>query len=200
MNTKFFVLYCARSIIITMLTSFLMNGCARSPASHFYVFNPLPLQKKQTDVKHPIRIGISEINIPSYLNKQQIIIHDTPHHVKLDEFQLWAGPLDKNIQRVVETNLSTLIPGASVVTFPWGIEFKPTYQLRLDISQFEVDTKGNTLLRATYVISSNAQLKQKRTLEFRRQSPSLTIDSFVTTLNEDLNLLTKDIATHLRER
>jgi hypothetical protein len=185
----------ARSIII--IAGLSLAACSRSPESNFYVLNPIPAQKQQT-IRHPdLRIGIEEIDIPSYMTKQQFILHYTPHHVKLNEYQQWAGALDKNIRRVVETNLSTLLPGAVVAYFPWGIQFKPNYQLRINISQFEVDTLGNTLLRATYIIYSGEELREKRTVEYRQRASMLTVDSFVKTMNDNLNHLTQDIAKTL---
>ena len=184
----------ATCIVIAGLT---LTACSRSPESNFYVLNPLPAQKHLTKNNPDLRVGIEEVNIPSYMTKQQFIIHYSPHHVKLDEFQQWAGALDKNIQRVVETNLSTLLPGAVVAYYPWGIQFKPNYQLRVNISQFEVDTLGNTMLRATYVIYSGETLRQKRTVEYHQRAPLLTVDSFVKTMNDDLNHLTRDIAKSL---
>ena len=184
---------CLFAIIATLA----ITACSRSPQSQFYVLNPIPVQKQQAKTHPDLRIGIEEINIPSYMTKQQFIIHYSPHHVKLDEFQQWAGALDKNIQRVVETNLSTLLPGAVIASYPWGIQFKPNDQLRINISQFEVDTLGNTLLRATYVIYSGETLRQKRTVEYHQRAPLLTVDSFVKTMNDSLNHLTQDIAQSL---
>ncbi len=175
-----------------------LTACSRSRESNFYVLNPLPVQKQQTKNHPDLRVGIEEINIPSYMTKQQFIIHYSPHHVKLDEFQQWAGALDKNIQRVVETNLSTLLPGAVVAYYPWGTQFKPNYQLHINISQFEVNTLGNTLLRATYVIYSGETLQQKRTVEYHQRAPLLTVDSFVKTMNDSLNHLTQDIAKSVK--
>lgn len=182
-------------MIIAGLT---LTACSRSPQSQFYVLNPIPLQKLQTTTHPDLRVGIEDINIPSYMTKQQLIIHDSPHHVKLDEFQQWAGALDQNIQRVVETNLSTLLPDAVVRSSPWGIQFKPNVQLHINISQFELDTQGNTLLRATYLIYSGETLQQQRTVEYHQRAPLLTVDSFVKTMNDNLNHLTQDIAQSLR--
>ena len=183
-----------KRFLFTIIAGLALAACSRSPESNFYVLNPLPAQKQQTKNHPDLRVGIEEINIPSYMTKQQFIIHYSPHHVKLNEFQQWAGALDKNIQRVVETNLSTILPGAVVAYFPWGIQFKPNCQLRINISQFEVDSLGNTLLRATYIIYSGEVLRQKRTIEYRKLAPLLTVDSFVTTMNDSLNHLTQDIA------
>lgn len=186
-------LYTAGMIVSVIL----LTACSHSPESKFYVLNPIHAQKYSNQSRPGLRIGIEEVNIPSYMTKQQFIIHYTPNQVKLNEFQQWAGPLDKNIQRVIETNLSTLLPGAVIAYFPWGIQFNPNYQLHVNISQFEVDVKGNTLLRATYIIYSGETLRQKRTVEYHQQAPELTIDSFVKTMNESLNHLTRDIAKSL---
>jgi uncharacterized lipoprotein YmbA len=170
-----------------------LGACSRSPDVNFYVLNPLAEQIKSNRYAH-IRIGVDEINLPPYMYKSQFIIHRSPHQVKLNEQDQWAGPLDKNVQRVVRTNLSTLLPGAIIANFPWDNQFKPAYQLHIDITQFEVDYQGNSLLRAEYLIYSGDNVDQKRIVYFHDKIPKVTVDALATSMNANLNRLTHDIA------
>lgn len=184
-------LFITASIITTSL---ILTSCARSPDTHFYVLNPIQCKASNTRQHASLRIGLDEINIPSYMYKTQIVVHDSSHRVKLNEFHQWAGSLDKNIQRVVETNLSTLLPEAAIASFPWGNQLKPNHQLHIDISQFDIDNKGNSTLRANYFIYANDELRKKRTVCYHSKLKDVSIDNLVTSMNANLEHLTRDIA------
>jgi uncharacterized lipoprotein YmbA len=181
-------------IVFFILT---LSACARSPETQFYVLNPIPFQSTKEKPYQNLRIGLREITIPAYMAKQQIIVHHSPHHVKLSEFHQWAGSIDKNIQRVVETNISTLLPGAVVQSFPWNIQFKPEYQLQIDISQFEVDIHGNSILRANYMVYVGDKIIKKVSINYHQHLSFICIDSLVESMNLNLNHLTRDIAKSL---
>ena len=58
-------------------------------------------------------IGVGPIEIPSYLDRPQIITRMRLHELMLNEHALWAEPLDKALARVIALNLGALT-GADV--------------------------------------------------------------------------------------
>lgn len=182
------------SIGILLLSGSLLTSCARSPNATFYVLSPIPYQKNHSKKYQHLRIGINDVSSPAYLSKLEIIIHDSAHHVELKNFHQWAGSLNNNIQRVIAANFSTLLPGAAVAMVPWDISFKPNYQLQIDISQFEVDLSGDSVLRADYLIYSENKLYKKGTLYYHEKIPQVTIERLVISMNDNLTHLTKDLA------
>ena len=180
--------------ILCFMIGILLSGCARSPTTVFYVLNPIPFQTNHAKKFQNLRIGISEINSPAYMSKSEIIVHASAHHVELKDFHQWAASLNSNVQSVIATNLSTLLPGAAVATRPWDIKFKPNYQLQVDISQFEVALDGNSLLRADYLIYSEDKLYKKGTLYYHMRIKPVTIESLVSSMNDNLTHLTRDLA------
>ncbi len=183
----------SRRIIQICILGLILTGCARSPEVNFYVLNPIS-EQQQTNQYHDIHIGLDEITIPPYMNKPQFIIHSTPHLVKMSEKDQWAGPLDKNIQRVIKVNLSTLLPGTVIENIPWSNQFKPNYQLSIDISQFEVDISGDSIFRASYVIYSGDQIRKKGTVYYHQKTTDVTMNTLVTSMNANLNRFTYHIA------
>lgn len=177
-----------------LLLSFILIACSRSPSSQFYILNPLPPQKTHARNLSHLRIGIEPIGTPAYFSKPELIIHDTAHRVELKEFHRWVDALDKNIRRVIETNLRVLLPGAVVEGSPWNMKLKPNYQLHIDISQFEVDIQGNSLLRANYIIYSEEQIIKRGNLYYHLKIPKVTVEALVGSMNTNLAHLTKDIA------
>lgn len=181
-------------LTVIILMGFMLIACSRSKDAQFYVLNPIPPQKHQTRNYNYLRIGIDEVNTPAYIEKPQLMIHQTPHRVDLEEYHQWAGPIDKNITHVIETNLSTLLPGALIESSPWDVKFKPNYHLQIDISQFEIDMHGDSLLRAEYVIYYEEELIEKRNVYYHQKTPNVTVDALVISLNNHLTHLTQDIA------
>ncbi len=182
------------SIGILFCIELLLTSCTRSPDATFYVLSPIPYQISHSHKYQDLRIGINDVSTPAYMSKPEIIIHDSVHHVELKNFHQWAGSLNSNMQRVIAANLSTLLPGAAVATVPWDIKFKPNYQLQIDISQFEVDFSGDSVLRADYLIYAEDKLYKKGTLYYHLKISQVTVESLVSSMNDNLTHLTKDLA------
>lgn len=186
--------------IVIILFGLALLSCGRSKESDFYILNPLPPQQQKA-ANYAIQIGLDEINLPHYTEKPQLMIHYSPYQVQLEEYHRWAESLDKNIGRVIEANLSTLLPGAVIESYPWNVKLKPNYHLQIDIFQFEIDYKGDSVLRAEYVIYHHDQLIKKYTVYYHlklKDSP-ITINALVKSMNTNLNHLTLDIASSFKK-
>ena len=179
---------------VLLLLGVLLTSCARSPNAQFYTLTPLPFKTTHSKPYQNIRIGISEVNLPAYLSKPEIVVRSVGQQVDLKNFHQWAGSLSNNIQSVIAANLTTLLPGAAVATFPWNVNFKPNYQLHLDVAQFEVDKQGNSVLRADYIIYSNDELYKKGTLYYHQHVPTVNVAALVSSMNANLTQLTRDLS------
>lgn len=180
-----------------LFAGFMLAACGRSPDSQFYVLNPIMPQQTQVKSYNHLQIGLNEIQGPAYLSKPQIIIHYSAHEVKLEEFHRWVANLDKNIQQVIEANLKTLLPGAAIVSAPWDFKFKPTYKLQIDILQFEVDFKGNSVLSVDYLIYFGDEMYKKGAFVYHQKVAQPTVANLVVSMNENLNRFTRDLAKEL---
>jgi uncharacterized lipoprotein YmbA len=169
-------------------------ACGRSKEALFYVLNPLPPLKDSKPSYKGLLIGIDEVSIPGYVERPQLMIHYTPYRMKLEEYHQWAEALGKNITRVVETDLSTLLPGAIVESSPWTIAFRPNYHLQMEISQLDIDIYGNSSLRGEYLIYQEEKLIKKRDIYYHRKIPLVNIETLVSSVNANLSCLTQDIA------
>lgn len=183
-----------RTAVIFLGIALLLEGCGRSPDSQFYVLSPISYKKRPLAYYSHLRIGIDEIHVPDYLSKPEFIVHTSAHQVKLDEYHRWVEDLDKNTKRVIAANLTMMLPGAALATSPWDIKYKPNYQLQIDMTQFEVDTAGNSILRAEYLIFSNDKLAKQGILYYHQKVPQVNVDALVRSMNQNLNQFTLDLA------
>ncbi|WP_412754553.1 membrane integrity-associated transporter subunit PqiC [Legionella donaldsonii] len=176
------------------LIGLVLVACGRSKESQFYVLNPIPPKKQQMNTYSYLKIGIDEVNCPAYIEKPQLMIHYTPHQIALKEFHQWAEALNKNIMRVVETNLSTLLPGAVVESFPWDSKFKPNYHLQINIADFAIASNGSSILRAEYIIYHDRDLIEKHDVYYHLKLTQVTPEALVVSMNANLTCLTETIA------
>lgn len=179
---------------IIVILGLVLSSCGRSPDSQFYVLNPLSSQPKKLNTHSRLRIGINEIRAPAYMSRPEVIIQSANHEVKIEEFHRWIKDLTRNTQNVIEANLAILLPKAAFVTFPWDINFRPAYQLQVNILEFSVDNKGNSRLNAEYLIYSGNQLKANGTLNYRKKAAQTQVSDLVASMNENLNQMTRDLA------
>lgn len=175
-------------------------SCGRSKEVQFYLLNPLPPQKLEVKRYRHLRIGIEEISLPATVDKPQLMIHCTPSLLKLSENHQWAETLNKNITRLVKTNLRELLPGAVVESSPWNSRFRPNYYLQLDISQWEIATNGENALRAEYFIYKNDKMLKKAKVYFHSKIPVVTIESLIISMNDHMSCLTQHIARSFKNR
>ncbi|MFW2534402.1 MULTISPECIES: PqiC family protein [unclassified Legionella] len=178
---------------IILLTTLILCGCGKSKESQFYILTPLPPQKNHHFYNH-VQIGIDSVTIPDYIKKKQLMINQSPNHLNIEEFHQWAGSLDKNITLVLTTNLSTLIPGAIVQSAPLDTKFHPDYHLQVDISQFEIDIHGASILRAEYIIYRQEKLIHKGNAYYHIRIPVVTTEALVKSMNTNLTSLSIKIA------
>ena len=183
-----------------LMAVLVLGACGRSKEAQLYVLNPIAAQKKTNHHYTYLRIGIDEVKIPSYIDKLPLTIHYTAHQVFLEEYHQWAEALNKNIERVIRTNLTTLLPGAFVAISPWDVLFKPSYHLQITIPQFSVDINGNSILQAEYIIYHNEQLIEKRDVYYYQKIPVVTPEQLVISMNNNLTSLSRDIAKYFSSR
>jgi len=132
----------------------LISGCGSSK-TNFYVLTPIEkssplLDRKGTD--HTLAIEISTLNLPAYLDRPQIVKHNSKNGLELDQFNQWAGKLDQNIARVMVKNLAQLLATPEVSMPPHRRIFKPDFRLEVDILKFEREVDDMVYLSAKWRI------------------------------------------------
>ncbi|BCA96630.1 hypothetical protein TUM19329_29910 [Legionella antarctica] len=183
--------------IIILAAGLALCACGRSKQAQFYMLNPVPPKVVPVSRYNYLKIGIDSIRSPAFTEKPQLMIYNSYNRVQLEEFHQWAESLDKNIKRVVKTNLTTLLPRAVLEEAPWDVEFKPDYTLKIVISEFKVDLLGNSSLRANYMILNQGQVIKKYEKFYHMKLAAVTIEALVRSMNSNLNHLTQDIAKTL---
>lgn len=101
------------------------------------------------------RLGIGPISIPDALKRTQIVTRDARNVYRFDEFQRWAGVLEKDFAYVLGENLGDLLGVEKIAFFPWMRHFSPTHRIIIDIIQFDGDLSGDAVLSVRWVIADS---------------------------------------------
>jgi uncharacterized lipoprotein YmbA len=116
--------------------------------SQYYVLTPMdssargvPITYSGTEGRKELAIGLGPVKFPAYLARPEIVTRSSPNKVDLSEVERWAEPLDKNFVSVLSQNL-TILAGAQLTTFPWSRPTNLNYQIALDITRFDTDSRG----------------------------------------------------------
>jgi uncharacterized lipoprotein YmbA len=127
-------------------------GCASAP-SKFYTLNSTATSDGSPAVDCTVAIG--PVTIPAEVDRPQFTVQVATNQVAVDEFNRWAAPLGDNIARAVAGDLAVLLGTAQVAAEPL-VNFKPAYQVSIDIQQFASNPGQMVRIDALWVVRKSA--------------------------------------------
>jgi uncharacterized lipoprotein YmbA len=119
--------------LFAFLTAVLAMGCA-SPPARLYTLN-IAAEPAGAPAQH-FSVSVGPVLVPTEVDHAPITLQVAPNRVELNEFNRWAEPLDENIAQVVAGNLALQLGTTQVVAVPVA-DFKPDYQVTLDLQRFK---------------------------------------------------------------
>ena len=138
---------------VYLLVAVLLISCGRSQPPQLYVLKPVSCKSKQVRVvSSDLKIGIDKIKSPRYAQKKQLGVFVSPRSLKLEPNHEWEENLNQNIMRVIQANLSRMLPKSVVESSPWNGRFSPDYTVQIIISEFQTNAAGYSRLSAEYLI------------------------------------------------
>jgi hypothetical protein len=131
-----------------------ISGCSFSQPSRFYRLSPASVKDVQA-LSLPVQnitISVGPVTIPVVLNRPQIATLTGSNAVILSEYERWAGSLNDNLVRTLTDNLAALLPAQMVVAYELGRRIDSSYQLVVDIQQFDGILGKSITLKAGWII------------------------------------------------
>ena len=143
---------------VLMLGLFL-NGCGgTSRSAKFYTLSPVQstgMTGKQAPLSDTtsVTIGVGPVEIPDYLDRQQIVTRSAQNEIEVSEFDRWAGSLRDDVSRVLVENLSILLPpDKKVSVVPWNHGGPFQYRMAVHVARFDVTPGESVWLKARWTI------------------------------------------------
>jgi len=183
---------------------FLLAGCSSTPPTQFYKLNSLPSGQQKNPAAllgMDIAIGVGPVELPEFLDRPQIVTRKSQNQLEISEFHRWAASLPRDFSRVLAKNISTLLPTYRVAVYPWEDTFSPTYQVKLEVEQFDGQLGERVFLRVIWAVvgqeGANELVVRKTVIE----EPVLTndYDGLVAAQSNALATLSGEIAEEIRK-
>lgn len=187
-----------------MLAAFMLAGCRSSaPPVEFYTLNPISGMQKKTNTAatdQKLAIAVGPVEIPTILDRPQIVTRTGQNRLEMDEFHRWAGPLDENFARVVAENISILMPTDHVAVYPWDPDFKPRYQVAMNVSYFEGRLGEELRLEVLWRVSdpkNQKKLIEKKSV-IKEPLPAKDYEALVAAKSQALVKLSTEIVENIK--
>ena len=98
-------------------------------------------------------IGIKTVKMPGYLSGKGFAMRRGNNEIEYVEGAEWAERLDHALQRLVGANLCALLPTDQLRLSLWT-QGTVSYQVEINVEQFDVDTGGKAVLNAWWRVLS----------------------------------------------
>ena len=186
-------------IFILGIGLMLLDGCTRTPPARLYMLSAVHSSggDMTTAVERPsLVVGVGPVEIPSYVDRLQIVTQSSPNQYHLAEFDRWAEPLDVNITRVLTKNLFAQLAGDQTTVLPWDGALKVNYRVRVDVTEFDFDQSGEVSLGAHWIIlgGDDPDVRVVKNSQFRESSSPNDYPKMVAAMNNNLGNLSQEIA------
>lgn len=192
-----------RFMKITMLPVLLLllAGCAAlSPPSAFYLLTPR-IEAGGQKITAPL-LGVGPVNLPAYLDRNQLLRRTGTNAVQVEEFHRWAGELGQNTTNVLAENLARLLGSDGVVAYPWNSTLRLPYQVSVDVRRFEAGPANQVVLDAQWQLldRENNQLLTLKTERIVVDMADQSYQEQVRAQSEALAILARNIAAAIPGR
>ena len=191
-------------IIVCLFFILILNGCITAPDSPVPRFYRLQaVDDIQAGGKFNLAsnmiIGVGPVGIPEYQNRPQIVTQNENKMLTIAQFDRWGEPLDLALARLVSDNLTALLEGATIKTYPWNLAIPVKYQLILDVVKLESQLDKDLFFAAQWSIldaQANKMIMMKKS-EFRLPINPHNYSGLVKTLSQAAAALSREIAKAL---
>lgn len=134
----------------------LLAGCSSGPATRFYTLaavaeaTPASAKDPAPRAARPVTLVITDLRLPQYLDRPQIVTRGSDHRLRMAEHQQWGGNLRDEMTRVLAENLGRQLPGDRVLAAPIHMALQPDYRIEVDVQRFGREADGSVRLAARW--------------------------------------------------
>lgn len=180
---------------------FRVRAIGRRDSRNYPVFRPQTLSESAASPvspadSEPFSIGIGPVKLPDSLNRPQMVTRLSENEVRVEPFYRWAAPLTENISSVLAENLSLLLGTNRVISFPWAIASRPTYQIRITVVEFIGALGGEAVLEVRWVLTQGEEPRElvNKHSSFKAPVSSHEYSALVTAQSRLLSDFSREIA------
>ena len=184
-----------------------LTGCLGGPSgpTNFYMLSPFSPSQAGTSAataEARIHIGLETVGVAEYLNRNEIVVNLDNTVYRLAEFNQWAEPLNDNLTRVLEENLTNLLRGDSIDVFLASDSSIPAdYRLEVDVLRLDGNLGGQVALISQWALleTEDGGLILMRRSEYQELAADQTVKELVLAQSRMIENLSRDIAAVIKK-
>lgn len=143
-------------------------------------------------------MGIGPVQLPGQLQRKQILSYSAGQEVKLASHAFWAENLDTLISRVLAQDISVLLGNPYVLSYPWGVQARPSTRVAITILELGGPLGGDISLEARWqVTGARGEERLPESARLSKRAQDASYESYTRTINELLSELAKEVAATL---
>lgn len=127
----------------------LAAGCASTPPARFYSLSAGALP---ATVASDLSVAVGPVSIPAAVDRPQMVVVTAGDHVRLEDFNRWAAPLQENLSSVIADNLAALLGTSRVTRFPKTSSARADFRVVVDVQRFDSVMGQSATLDAVWTV------------------------------------------------
>ncbi len=144
-------------------------------------------------------VCVEPVEIPSYLQRPQIVTLAGDNRIRLAQFHRWAEPLEDALHRVLVSNLTLLLPDMRVSVSPFLGKRDADYRIQVEVVNFIGRPGESVLLQTRWDIlgGKNGSLLASRRGEYMVKVEGDGYEGVVAAMGKAVEDLSRDISRTL---
>ncbi len=179
-------------------------ACAANAPSRFYVLSPLTGTGGGPEMASDMRqvtIGIRPVELPAYLDRQEIVTRVSVNELHLAGFDEWAEPLADNFTHVLIENLSILLSTDSFIILHSRGPEPIDYRVQVEVIRFDGSLGGDAslLTRWTIVGKDDKKILLTKKSAFKEAAEGPDYEALIAAQSRTLEALSREIAGAIKD-
>jgi uncharacterized lipoprotein YmbA len=185
------------TLLLCIAIAALLTACGSSPTVKYYTLSP-QATASNTTTKLALKIGPAEF--PRALARSQIVTRSSSTQLEVDEYNVWAAPLENQFLRVLGDNLGAELGTHRIVVYPAEAAFPVDYQLLLDVLQFDGVKGDSVTLRVRWsILRPDGSAVDDGLFKKTQTASGNAYDGLVTAHSKLVAALAETLATQLKK-
>lgn len=177
----------------------LLAACASTPPAAPRIHQLAASAPAGASAPFASSLGLGPVQWPDYLGRRQFILRRDATGLEALDSERWAEPLEAGFTRVLRDDLSRRLAAPRLAAHPWQLNDAPAVQVPLNVIQFDTDSSGQTVLRASWriIAADRKPLAAERTSEIRLRARDSSVPAAVAAQSAALGQLADEIRAAL---
>lgn len=179
----------------------MLNACSQTSSPiHFYMLEGIEIEPSSADSFQTMSIALWPLQLPRYLNRTSIVSRTEPMVYRIDSYDRWAENPAEMLNRILPYNLQKLSGADVFLTRSSKLKRDANLQLKIQIFEFHVNESENAVLTAAWQILTPKGDTFNKTKTYHQKIETDRMEDRVKAMNETVNQMSRDIASHLTEQ